>query len=810
MPLVKLQGIAKSYGGVHALRHLDLDIHAGEVLAICGENGAGKSTLNKILSGSVQPDSGSVFVNGRPMPLGSVLDAESNGIAIVHQESSAFLELTAAENCQMMHEPGTWWLDRRELTQRTKEALASAGESFDPDTSADQLSLAQRQMVAIARAICRDCQVLILDEPTSSLSAKEANALFGVIGKLKRKGVAIVYVSHRLEEIFQLADRVAILRDGELIAVKPVQETNSDDLIQLMVGRPIASTHRLARTPGEPALEVQCLSGFGYSNVSFAIGAGEVVALSGLVGAGRSEIAKAIFGIEPATSGEVKVGGVKLGQGNEAAMAAQIALVPEDRQQEGLHLALTVQENLSMAASPALPQMLNRQLESRRSQQLVQGLGIKTASDFALASSLSGGNQQKVLLGKWLANPPKVLILDEPTRGVDVGAKDQIHSLIDELAASGVAILVISSEMNEVLALADRVLVIRQGRLVGELAKSEATQAKLLELALPQESDESLEKIKSKAPRREVGVGLLLLATIFAASLFNPTFLAFENLRDILVKIAPPLIVGAMMTLVILAREIDISVGSLMGLCAATLGIASSSDRLGLPPIAGAGLCLGVGAIGGLLNGMLVAYARIPSIIVTLGTLALFKGMTEIALGGKWIERIPSELRFLGTGSAIGIPLVVWVAILMSLAGIWITRRTRFGLRIMAIGSNPHAASLNGISITKTRLALFALTGISAGLAALFSATQLQVIESGFGSGFELVVVASVIVGGTSIRGGRGSIVGTILGTTLLGIVATVLIFLRLGDAATYWERAVQGCFILAAVLADSLTRRKR
>ncbi len=801
MTLVQLCGIAKSYGGVQALRPLDLEIRAGEVLAVCGENGAGKSTLNKILSGTVAPDSGSISVDGRELPLGSVAAAEEAGIAIVHQESAAFLHLTATENHQMMHEPGNGWLDRAEMRRRTVESLATVGESFDPEVPLEQRSVAQRQMIAIARAVSRDCRVLILDEPTSSLSARETDSLFAVIRKLRAEAVAIVYVSHRMDEIFQLADRVAVLRDGSLVAVKPVTETSPQDLIQLMVGRAVEFEKRAANKPGPVRLEVRNLRSGPVRDVSFLVCAGEVVAMAGLVGAGRSEAARAIFGLDSRQSGEILIDGTPWRE----PIRQGVALLPEDRQHEGLHLPLSVRENLAMAATPSQTALIDRQAEAKSASDLVERLSIKTASDLAAVASLSGGNQQKVLLGKWLATQPKVLILDEPTRGVDVGAKDQIHRLIGKLAEEGVAVLVISSEMNEVLALGDRILVMRQGRLAGELAGTEATQEKILELALPRESDEATVATASTGIRREFAVAGLLLALMVLATLVNPSFLSLENLRDMLVKVSPAVIVGSMMTLVILAREIDISVGSLMGLCAATLGIAVSPDRMGLPVPVAVAACLGVGALGGLLNGVLSAYARLPSIIVTLGTLTLFKGLTELAMGGKWIENVPLSLRTLGAGG-----WVILVAILAAVAGIWISRRTRLGMRIFALGSNPHAAALVGVKAAKVRLLVFVLTGLACAVATLFSATQLQVIESGFGSGFELAAIAAVIVGGTSIRGGRGGVPGTILGATLLGIVSTVLIFLKLGPSAAYWEKAIQGGLILLAVLGDHLSRRKR
>ncbi len=811
MALIRIRGVSKAYGGVQALHPLDLDLFAGEVHAVCGENGAGKSTLNRFLSGTISPDSGTVLVDGLPMPLGSVRRAEAAGIAIVHQESAAFLELSASENHEIMREPGhPLWLDRAEMDQHTATSLAELAEGFDPAVPLEERSLAQRQMVAIARAISGGCRLLILDEPTASLSTREIESLFAAIRKLRAQGVGILYVSHRLDEVFALADRVTVLRDGRLVGTQSIAETTPDGLIQQMVGRTIEASSRSGRSFGEVRLQVEGLSGGAFRDVSFSVRAGEVVALAGLVGAGRSEVARAIFGIDPRTSGRILADGAEVASDPQAAMQAGIAFAPEDRQHEGLHLPLSVRDNLMMAAAPGLGTLVGRGREVDESARLVGSLAIKTASDLAPVSSLSGGNQQKVLLGKWLAHDPRILILDEPTRGVDVGSKDQVHRLIQDLADRGLAVLVISSELNEVLTVADRVLVMRQGQLAGELSREEASQEKILALALPSEQEVEAPVVVKRPIRRELAVGALLLLTVIAATVTNPGFASADNLRDMLVRIAPAVIVGSAMTLVIQAREIDISVGSLMGLCAAVLGIAASTDRMGLPVPVAIAACLGVGVVGGVLNGVLTAYAKIPSIIVTLGTLSLYRGVTEIAMGGKWIENMPPGLRSLGTGNGLGLPWVVWVAVLFAAGGLWVTRRTRLGLRILALGSNPSAAALAGVQATRTKLLIFGLAGFAAAVAALFSATQLQVVESGFGSGFELVAIASVIVGGTSIRGGRGTMVGTVLGAALLGIVSTVLIFLRLGESATHWERAIQGGFILAAVLGDSLSRRAR
>ncbi len=799
--MIQLSNVTKSYGGVKALKDVSLDLRPGEIHALCGENGAGKSTLNRILSGAVTPDSGSVTINGRPLKLGSVKASEEAGIAIVHQETPAFLHLNAIENHQIMQEPtalGGLWLDRSAMAKRAEESLKNIGVEFDLTTPLSERSAADRQMAAIAKALQSDCRLLILDEPTASLSTREADILFAVIRQLKEKGVCILYVSHRMEEIFLLSDRISVLRDGCHAATMEAAETTKEELIKLMVGREIEAENPSRKNAlGSVLLQVNNASRHGvFNGISLQVKSGEIVALAGLVNAGRSEVARAIFGLDPLDSGSVEAAG-------------EIALLPEDRQHEGIHLPLSVKENLSMARQ-SNKLLINRKEESERAAGLIEDLSIKTSSDQAAASSLSGGNQQKVLLGKWLATNPQILILDEPTRGVDVGAKDQIHKLINDLASKGMAVLLISSEMTEVQALADRIIVIRQGEVAGELSRENATQERILELALPKENNKRADQKAKKTFPREGLVAGILLAAVIGVGMTNPAFLALDNVRDILVKAAPALILGSMMTLVILAREIDISVGSLMGLCAAVLGIATSTDRLGLPVGVGAALCLGVGAGVGLLNGLLVAYARVPSIIVTLGMLTVLKGITEFLMAGRWIENLPPGLRAFGTESAAGIPYAVWMALAAVLIGTWLTRRTPFGLRIYALGSSPSAADLAGINSKRMKLAAFALTGLAAGIAALFSATQLQVIESGFGSGFELVVIAGVIVGGTSIRGGRGSVVGTAIGVLLLGMVSTALIFMRLGESVTYWERAIQGGVILIAIIADHLGSRGR
>lgn len=491
-PRAELTGLSKNYDGVAALKGVSLTVEAGEVHALVGENGAGKSTLIKILAGSVVPDEGEVHVDGAVMPVGDVRASERAGVAVVHQESTAFLDLSVEDNLFLGQEPRIGWLtDRRKMRTQARELLAGLGEDLPLGVPLANFSPAQRQMVAIARAVSADCQVLVLDEPTASLSHRESETLHAVVRRLRSQGVGILFVSHRLEEVLDLADRVTVLRDGQWVETQPVSHVTKGSLINAMVGRDLATPTMTEdrALPGEPALDLMSLSSTsGFQDVSFSVHSGEIVGLGGLVGAGRSELTRAIFGVDGYSSGKVRVHGRDLArQDVEAAMKAGIALVPEDRQHEGLVLAMSVRENTVLAVRRSLSRfgMIQRRPEQDVAKRESTAMSVKAASLELPVGSLSGGNQQKVVLGKWMATKPQILILDEPTRGIDVGAKAEIHELIQRLAASGTAVLLVSSDMPELLALSHRIIVLREGRVSGELSRSEATEARILSLALP-------------------------------------------------------------------------------------------------------------------------------------------------------------------------------------------------------------------------------------------------------------------------------------------------------------------------------------
>lgn len=494
-PLVELKKVTKSYGGVCALRDINLSIRTGEIHAVCGENGAGKSTLIRLLCGLLKPDDGQIFVAGQPMNEGSVRLSESMGIAVMHQESAVFPHLTATENVFAGREITTCGgliLKRHEMNRRTEELLSQLGEALPLSVPVRELTLAQRQFVSLARALSQDCRLLIMDEPTASLSGRETQTLLRLIRELRSRGVSILYVSHRLEEVFAVADRITVLRDGSLISTHSTQELNPSELIRLMVGRNLPPVEKkrpneLSQTP--VVMDVRNLSSSGrFQNISFQLHRGEVLGLAGLVGAGRTEIARAIFGIDDYSNGDILINERRLPARSVAAsVEAGLAMVPEDRQHQGLILQMCVSENLSIVILNQLTNIgiIRKSREHSAVQEQTESLQVRCHSSDVAASSLSGGNQQKLVLGKWLANSPKILLLDEPTRGIDVGAKAQVHSIIRQLSESGMATLLISSEMQELLTVCDRILVIRNGQVSDNRPVANWTQEELLAHSLP-------------------------------------------------------------------------------------------------------------------------------------------------------------------------------------------------------------------------------------------------------------------------------------------------------------------------------------
>jgi len=487
--LVELTGIRKSFGGVHALQGVDFALSAGEVHALLGENGAGKSTLMRVLGGEYVPETGSVTVAGEEQKFRTPSDALSKGIAIIHQEMALAEDLTVAENIYLSEIPSI--ISWRELNRKAAELIASLGFSIHPGAVVSDLSVAHQQVVEIAKALSRNARIMVFDEPTAVLSVQDAERLLGIIRTLRARGVGVIYISHRLDEVFRIADRITVMKDGASVATVERKDVEIEDVIRMMVGRSLKALfgEDVARTLGKEVLRVEDLSdGARVKGVSLNVRAGEIVGLGGLVGAGRTELVRLIFGAEHARSGKVLVNGVEVTpRSPRDGVKAGIGLVPESRKEQGLVLDFPIRVNATMAKLRPLTNsfgFIRRAKERSTVDALAKRLRLKAGSIHDPASSLSGGNQQKVVLAKWFHADGEVLIFDEPTRGVDVGAKTEIYSLIKSLAAEGRAVLVISSEHLELFGLCDRILVMREGEVTGTLDPADYTEEKLLKLAM--------------------------------------------------------------------------------------------------------------------------------------------------------------------------------------------------------------------------------------------------------------------------------------------------------------------------------------
>lgn len=490
-PLLQVHAVSKAYPGVIALDQVSMRLDQGEVLAIIGENGAGKSTLMKSLAGIVQPDGGSIRLSGEKVLLSSVHDAISRGICLIHQELNLADNLDIASNIYLGREPTRFGLiDRKAMLRGAREALEEVGLDLPPDTPVAGLSTGRQQLVEIAKAISTDARVLIMDEPTASLSEQETQRLYDVVDRLADKGVGVIFISHRLAEVKRLAHRVTVLRDGKNAGELAREEINHDAMVRLMVGRESSSFYQHKTRPiGEVALRVDGLvtQAFPEHRLSFELSAGEIVGVAGLVGAGRSEMLRALFGIDPPLAGHIEIAGsVRSIKTPAQAIRAGLAMVPEDRKEQGVILDMSIRENTSLARlgqDARLGLFINSGQEKKLAKEMNQKLATKTPSIEQLAQNLSGGNQQKVVLGKWLAVEPAVLFMDEPTRGVDIGAKSEIYRIMEDLAQQGVAVLFVSSDLEEVLGVADRALVMHEGAITGGLGRDELTAEAVMALA---------------------------------------------------------------------------------------------------------------------------------------------------------------------------------------------------------------------------------------------------------------------------------------------------------------------------------------
>jgi ribose transport system ATP-binding protein len=489
-PVLQMRGMSKRYPGARALNGANLEVHRGEVLVLIGENGAGKSTLMKILSGAVRADAGEILLDGDRVELDSPLRARKLGISTIYQELSLVPHLSVAENIFLGKTP-TWWagiVDSRRMRQEARRILDALGVSIDCDVPVHGLRLAQQQMVEVARALSDNARILVMDEPTSALSQREVEQLFATIARVISNGVAVIYISHRMDEVFRIGHRVTVLRDGSHVATRDIEDVTAAELVRLMANREVSEQYpRRHHARGEELLRVDRLDGGGLKEISFALHRGEILGIAGLVGAGRTRLARAIVGADPVGERRLVVRGSaqRIDSPADAARAG-IGFLPEDRKQQGLVLPLSVERNISISHLSALARfgVVNQPKEHGEAESAIASLRIRTPGSDQLVLNLSGGNQQKVVLGKWLAAHADILIFDEPTRGIDVAARQDIYVLMNQLVENGAGLIMISSDLPEVLGMSDRILVMRGGRMISELGAHEATDAAVLQAAL--------------------------------------------------------------------------------------------------------------------------------------------------------------------------------------------------------------------------------------------------------------------------------------------------------------------------------------
>ena len=486
--VLELKGISKTFPGVKALNEMQLQVYAGEVHALMGENGAGKSTLMNIINGSYQKDSGEIYMDGRLVEIRSINDAAALGISMIHQELNYVPALTVADNIFLGRELVSGkWLQKQKMLEQAQKLLDEMEIHLDPASKMCDLSVSQQQMVEIIRAVSNNARVLIMDEPTSAITSEEVEVLFRIIDKLKKKDVAIIYITHKMDEVFRIADRVTVMRDGCYISSFPREQLEETSLISMMVGREIKNMFPKSNTPTtEEFFRVEHLTGGRFTDISFSLNRGEILGVAGLMGAGRTEIMRALFGVDSCKCGEIYLHGKKVCiKKPEDAIKAGIGFITENRKSEGLILDFSISRNIALPSVDTFAKrsVINVKNETAFSAALSQKLGVRAASIDLEAGALSGGNQQKVVIAKWIGMNPSIIIMDEPTRGIDVGAKRDIYDLMNELTSQGVAIIMVSSELPEVIGMSDRILVIHEGKIAGELNHDEATQEKIITLA---------------------------------------------------------------------------------------------------------------------------------------------------------------------------------------------------------------------------------------------------------------------------------------------------------------------------------------
>jgi ribose transport system ATP-binding protein len=821
VPVLAVTDVEKSFPGVRALAKVSFECRAGEIHGLIGENGAGKSTLMRILAGVLRPDSGSIQITGKEVTLNSPRHAHDLGIAMVYQDTRLVDELDVAQNIWLEREPGSaLFVDRGEMERRSAAILKRLGIRIDLRRRVGELSVGERQIVEIARALTADPAVLILDEPTSSLDPAESEQLGKILAGLRTAGTGIVFISHRLPEVLEFADRITVMKDGEIVSTLENKGITEDILVSQMVGR-LLSLAFPAKTgkSGATRLEVEGLSSAShFQNVSFSVAAGEIVGLGGIQGNGQREIARALYGLLP-TTGHVRLNGSVIFLDSPGrAIRSGIVYVPADRRGEGLFVAHSIRENIAVPHLSAWSNfgVMSSRKEAVAVRETIDRLKIRTPSSEQSVGFLSGGNQQKVVFGRWLLTRPILYIFEEPTVGVDVGTKLELYRVIRRLADEGAAVLVLSSDLIELIGVCDRILVVAHGSIVDSVTAAEATEERIIGSAVGKNREHAVAEgslgkdagqrqvtIREVVLRRYTGAGLLCVLILLLGAYTtwrSPYFLTERNLGNLVIQIAPLALVAVGQMMVILIGGIDLSVGPSMSLTTALASFVVVGEAQG-NIAAGIVLCLVVGVLIGALNAFVIIYLRIPDLITTLSTFSVVTGLALIVRpspGGK-VSEVFSDLITMRIGwfPIIGLPVIV-----LALAGEVLQIRGRIGTRLYAIGSNPEAAFVAGIPVRRVRFFAYLFCGLMAALAGMVIAARIGSGDPQAGSQFTLASVTAVVVGGTSVFGGRGTVAGTLLGAILLILMQNSLNQLHV---SAYYQYIWTGALMLLAVGAYSV-----
>jgi rhamnose transport system ATP-binding protein len=837
-PVIELRGITKRFGPIEVLSDVDLRLRAGQVHSLAGENGAGKSTLVKILGGIYQPDSGRILKDGSEITILDAADARRQGIAVVHQHPTVFPDLSVAENVFVGRQPRqTFGIDWATMIRQAEQLLSSLRIEIDVRVPVKMLSIAERQAIEIARALSIDARVLVMDEPTSTISSHEKDRLFEVVQRLKQQGVAILFISHFIDEILGLGDEVTILRSGKRVITSPTSDLTPEQTVRQMIGtEPAAFFPKEETQIGAPALGVRGLSGAGFvKDVSFDVRAGEILGFFGLVGSGRSEVAQMLFGITQPDRGEISLGGQAVHfRSSRQAMRLGISLLPEDRHQQGLVLPFPIRANETLPILRDLARRLglvDRSKETQIAREFAGRMRVVATGVEQRTNTLSGGNQQKVLLAKWLIPSPKVLILDEPTRGVDVGAKAEIHRIISRLAAQGLAVILISDDAREVIGMADRIIVFRDGGVAGESTRGSFDREAILLAAAHTDRDQiapAAPTDSSKKPVeastvfspdssrglmgrlmriRELGLVLALFLICLGVTIREPRFLQGANLEQVALSATLVCIVALGEAFVIIARQIDLSVGAIV----ATSAFVSASWLEHNPNSSILSVLLMGCAVGGALgvvNALLVTVFRIPAIVATLGTLAMYRGGVIVLAGGRQISAtvLPDSYGDIARTHFCGVPLLVWLALLFTVGFGLAARFTRTGRNLYALGSNQESARFAGINEQRHIGLVFILSGLLCGLVGVLWGARFGTVDAVIAPDLHLQAISAVVVGGVSIFGGSGSVYGAVLGAVIFAVLQNGVQLLGINR---FWLQAVLGATIVVTVIFYSQLARR-